>query len=116
LIVKTIHSYSGSFLLIWDMKFYTSHQIALHSAIADHGFEKTEFSFSKKKGRIIATNNRIGATFSFIERRESKLDPVKMRIADEFQYEISINGEKAELYPSWDALLEEFKKLLKAIL
>lgn len=90
------------------MKFYTSHQIALHSAIADHGFEKTAFSFTKKKGRIIATHHSTNAAFSFIERRESKLDPVKMRIADEFHYEISINGEKPSLYPSWEALVEAF--------
>ena len=33
------------------MKFYTSHQIALHSAIADAGYAKSDFSFTKKTGQ-----------------------------------------------------------------
>jgi len=97
------------------MKFYTSHQIALHSSIIDYGFEKSDFSFTKKKGRIIANHNSSDANFAFIERRTSKLDVQKMRVLDEFAYDISINGNEVVQVPSWDVLLDYFNKWLKEI-
>jgi|GEM_PF-6951410 len=97
------------------MKFYTSHQIALHSAIADHGFEKSDFSFTKKKGRIIANHNSSEGSFAFIERRTSKLDVQKMRVLDEFAYDVSISGGAEERVADWDALLEKFNYWLKEV-
>jgi len=97
------------------MKFYTSHQIALHSSIIDHGFEKSDFSFTKKKGRIIANHNSSDATFAFIERRTSKLDVQKMRMLDDFAYDISRNGNDVKQVPSWEVLLERFNDWLKEI-
>jgi len=73
------------------MKFYTSHQIALHSAIADHGFAKSDFSFTKKRGRITANHNASEATFTFIEKRVSMLNVEMMRVMDDFSYVLVIN-------------------------
>lgn len=97
------------------MKFYTSHQIALHSAIIDHGFDKSDFSFSKKKGRIISNYNHADYTFSFFAKRESKLDVEKMRVLDEFSYELIIDGGDPEMVPSWEVLVEKFNDWLKRI-
>lgn len=97
------------------MKFYTSHQIALHTAIADNGFAKADFSFVKRKGRIIAEHNHSEHSFSFIERRTSKLDVQKMRMLDDFAYDVSLNGEKEERIPSWEILLEKFNQWLTTI-
>jgi len=95
------------------MKFYTSHQIALHTSIADRGFDKSDFYFTKQKGRIIANHNNSEATFSFIERRESKLDVQKMRVLDDFSYELVINGAEVERAADWDVLLERFNGWLE---
>ena len=94
------------------MKFYTSHQIDLHTAIADHGFAKADFSFTKKKGRIIANHNSSEATFSFMERRESKLDVQKMRVLEEFTYELVIDDGDKEWTDSWEVLLVRFNEWL----
>ena len=95
------------------MKFYTSHQIAIHSAIADAGYSKDQFSFSKKKGRIIISRTDVeDVFFSFIEKRESTLDPVKMRVMDKFSYFISENGAKEELVDNWDEVLSKFNSWL----
>ena len=97
------------------MKFYTSHQIALHTSIVDHGFVKSDFSFTKKKGRIIAIHNNSTATFAFIERRESKLDVQKMRVLDKFSYELVINGKNNNMVASWDELLAQFNEWLASL-
>ena len=97
------------------MKFYTSHQIALHSAIADAGYEKSDFSFTKKKGCIIAHYNQNDASFSFIERRESTLDVEKMRLTDKFTYDLVINQSNKIHVSSWDELLENFKVWLSEL-
>ena len=97
------------------MKFYTSHQIALYSSIVDHGFAKTDFSFTKKKGRIIANHNSSEATFAFIERRESKLDVQKMRVLDKFSYELVINERDKEIAASWEELLMQFNEWLASL-
>lgn len=78
-------------------------------------FQKEDFAFSKKRGRVIVSHNGSDATFSFIYRENLDRDFSTDSTSDNSVYDIKTHDQKVQTVSSWSEVLQEIRMWLEAI-
>ena len=94
------------------MKFHEYHRVDIIRTISEVGYHKQEFSFIKRKGRIITQFNSDQSTFSYIMKTEISVDEISKDWIDQTYFEIKANDGKVERVENWETVIDEMKKWL----
>jgi len=97
------------------LKFYTHHRQDLLQAFTDNGLDKSQFSFIKRRGRIITQHNNSKSTFSYLARNETTVDENSKEWIEITSYEIKKGKESTQRIENWQTVLQHFDQWLKEL-
>ena len=95
------------------MKFYERHRKDLLKSIQEHGLSKDDFSFIKRRGRIITQRNQSKKTFSYIQKSETTIDEKTKDWIDITYFELKINDSSPQKIKDWKAVMSHFENWLQ---
>ena len=79
------------------------------------GMERGEFSFSKRKGRIVIVHKFSNKSFSYILKKDISLDPKSHDFIDIEFYEIKKNNQLSQKVGDWNEVIKIFFQWLGTI-
>lgn len=85
------------------MKFREKHRKDILQLFAHHGISKEQYSFQKRKGRIIISYGLTEA-FSFYQTKDFDIDMKTMARIDTSQFELKINKEDVFFVDDWNSV------------
>jgi len=97
------------------MKFYSHHRNDILKAFEENGFSKADFSFIKRKGRIITQFNKDKSTFSYFQREEISVDDISREWIDNSYFEVKISDTKSFRVETWEEVIIHMSTWLNAI-
>ena len=94
------------------MKFPKKLHSELIQAISSKGFEETEFTFVKRRGRIITMKRSGKNSFSFFLKKSMEINKLDGSFVERELYLVSVNkGEEYEL-EKWEDVKNQYLKWL----
>ena len=97
------------------MKFPKKLHTELVNAIRSKGFEEFDFTFVKRKGRIITVNRTSKKSFSFIRKKSFEINNQEGSIGERDLYLVSVNnGEEYEL-EEWEDVKDQYLSWLSEL-
>ena len=97
------------------LKFLEIYRKDILTSFEVHGFSKDNFCFTKRKGRIITEHHDSKFSFSYYDKKETRLDEITKRWVHSSQFEIKVNIEKTKWVENWDKVLEHFAQWLNKL-
>lgn len=90
------------------MKFLAEYQEDIYKAFESHGYIRADFHFVKKKGRIITKPRDGNEQFSYILKKDVKLDPLSKDFIEVSYFETRFNDENIETHTTWDKVMKRY--------
>lgn len=91
------------------MKFKDKHRSDILDLMQGQGLEKSDYSFVKRKGRIIIKHHG-GSTFSFYKKDDFDIDMNTKKRIDLSEYELKTNSDQKQIVRHWADVLRVFSK------
>lgn len=97
------------------MKFLKEHQEVISLAILNCGYTKEEFSFIKRRGRIITQHGFSKSTFAYIQKEETTVDLDTKQWVDMTYFLYKINKEREEKEDTFEEVMVHFTMWLQTL-
>ena len=97
------------------MKFYERHRKEILEAVAEEGMSKDEFSFIKRRGRIMTQHNESKNMFSYFQKEEIGVEEISGDWKDVTYFEIQISGHKVKRVDDWPVVIHQMRTWLKSL-
>ena len=94
------------------MKFLEKYRKDILQIFENQGFTKDDFSFIKRKGRIVTEHHKTKSTFSFFRKKETRLNEITKQFEHSSRYEVKADDGKREWVENWEAVINAYEKWL----
>lgn len=98
------------------MKFVLKHRSDILMALKQHGILESEVNFVKKRGRIHVLHLASGNNFSYLRKKETRLDPHDHQWSHREWFKIKSSGETEVDVADWEQVVHAFNNWLSQVL
>lgn len=90
------------------MKFVHKHRSDILKILGIYGVDETQVRFVKRRGRINILHPESSTSFSYLRKKETRLDPGDRQWKHQEWFKIKSNESKEQQVDSWDQVMEAF--------
>ena len=98
------------------MKFVNRHRSEVLSTLDRNGIPEQAVDFIKRRGRICIHHRASGQEFTYLRKKETKLDPITQQWQHTEWFKIKSGNSKELAVENWEMVMEAFDKWTKSVM